>query len=64
MMNNMFRVGIEKRNFDFALLKMMGANRPFIVANILIGSLKFVAVANLVAYPLAYGALQMVTSVF
>ena len=64
MMNSMFRIGIEKRSFDFALLKMMGANRAFIVANILIGSLRFVIAANSVAYLLAYGALQMVTSVF
>lgn len=64
MMNNMFRMGVEKKNFDFALLKVMGANRAFIVANILAGSLKYVLLANLCAYPLAYIALKVVTSVF
>lgn len=64
MMNNMFRMGVERKNFDFALLKVMGADRAFIVANILAGALKYVALANLIAYPLAYGALQFVTSVF
>lgn len=64
MMNNMFRMGIERKNFDFALLKVMGANRIFIIANILTGSLKYVALANLFAYPLAYLALQIVTTVF
>ena len=42
----------------------MGANRLFIVANILTGSLKYVIGANILAYPLAYGALYMVSSVF
>jgi len=64
MMNNMFRVGIERKNFDFALLKVMGADRAFIVANILTGSLKYVLGANLIAYPLAYLGLNMVSTVF
>ena len=64
MMNNMFRMGVERKNFDFALLKVMGANRLFIVGNILAGALKYVAFANVIAYPLAYGALQIITSVF
>jgi hypothetical protein len=64
MMNNMFRVGIERKNFDFALLKVMGADRAFIVANILTGSLKYVLGANVIAYPLAYFGLQMVSTVF
>lgn len=64
MMDNMLRMGVERKNFDFALLKVMGANRVYIIVNILAGSLKYVAVANLVAYPLAYLGLQIVTSVF
>ncbi len=64
MMNNMFRMGVEKKNFDFALLKVMGAKKAFIIANILAGSLKYVLLANLCAYPLAYIALRAVTSVF
>ena len=42
----------------------MGANRAFIVANILSGSLKYVLIANILAYPLASVALRVVTSVF
>jgi ABC-type antimicrobial peptide transport system permease subunit len=64
MMNNMFRVGVERKGFDFALLKVMGADRLFIITNILAGSLKFVALANIIAYPLAYFALQYITLVF
>lgn len=64
MMNNMFRMGVERKNFDFALLKVMGADRAFVVANILAGALKYVALANLLAYPLAYAALYGVTTAF
>ena len=64
MMNNMFRVGVQRKGFDFAVLKVMGADRTFIVVNILASSLKFVAFANFLAYPLAYLALQAITSVF
>ena len=64
MMNNMFRVGVERKGFDFALLKVMGADRLFIIINILASALKYVFFANLIAYPLAYLALQGITSVF
>ena len=64
MMNNMLRVGVERKGFDFALLKVMGADRAFIVTNILASSLKFVAFSNFLAYPLAYLALQAINSVF
>ena len=64
MMNNMFIMGIQSKNFDFALLKVMGANRSFIIANILAGSLKYVAFSNLIAYPLAYLVLNIITGVF
>jgi len=64
MMNNMLRVGVERKGFDFALLKVMGADRAFIVTNILASSLKFVVFSNFLAYPLAYLALQAITSVF
>ena len=42
----------------------MGADRLFIIINILASALKYVAFANLIAYPLAYFALQGITSVF
>ena len=42
----------------------MGADRSFIIANILAGSLKYVAFSNLIAYPLAYVVLNIITCVF
>jgi hypothetical protein len=54
MMNNMLLMGVERKNFDFALLKVMGANRLFIIINLLSSSLKYVLFANFIAYPLAY----------
>ncbi len=57
MMNNMFRMGVERRNFDFALLKVMGADRLFVIVNILFSAFKYVALANIIAFPLAYIAL-------
>ena len=64
MMNNMLLMGVEKKNFDFALLKVMGADRIFIVINLLSSSLKYVLLANFIAYPLAYLVLETVTDVF
>jgi ABC-type lipoprotein release transport system permease subunit len=64
MMNNMLLMGVERKNFDFALLKVMGANRLFIVINLLSSSLKYVLFANFIAYPLAYLVLGAVTDVF
>jgi hypothetical protein len=61
MMNNMLLMGVERKNFDFALLKVMGADRLFIVINLLSSSLKYVLFANFIAYPLAYLVLQTVT---
>ena len=54
MMNNMLLMGVERKNFDFSLLKVMGANRLFIVFNLLSSSLKYVLFANFIAYPLTY----------
>ena len=64
MMHNMFLVGVERRSFDFAVLKTMGADRTFVVTNILATSIKYLAFANFLAYPFAYLALQGITSVF
>lgn len=54
MMNNTLLVGVEKKNFDFALIKVMGSNRSFIILNVLFDSLKYVIVANLFAFPASY----------
>ncbi len=64
MMNNMLLMGVERKNFDFALLKIMGANRIFIVINLLTNSMKYVVLANFIAYPLAYFALGAVSNIF
>lgn len=42
----------------------MGADKFFIVVNLLTSSLKYVLFANFIAYPLAYLVLQTVTDVF
>ena len=42
----------------------MGAERSFIVGNILAGALKYLAFSNIVAYPLALIALKLLTNVF
>lgn len=64
MMNNMLLMGVERKNFDFALMKMMGANKFFIIINLLSNSLKYVFFSNAIAYPLAYMTLEVVTDVF
>lgn len=61
MMNNMLLMGVERKNFDFALLKVMGANKLFIVVNLLTSSLKYVLLANFISYPLASLLLDTVT---
>jgi hypothetical protein len=64
MMNNMLLMGVERKHFDFALLKIMGADRKFIVINLLTSSMKYVLLANAIAYPIAYYALNGVSSIF
>ena len=64
MMNNMLNVGIERKNFDFAVLKTMGANRIFVIVNLLIDSLKYVVISNIIAFPFSYISLGLVSGVF
>lgn len=64
MMNNMLNVGIERKNFDFAVLKTMGAHRNFVIINILIDSIKYVLIANIIAYPFAYLCMAFVSNIF
>jgi hypothetical protein len=45
-------------------MKMMGANKFFIIINLLSNSLKYVFFSNAIAYPLAYLTLEIVTDVF
>lgn len=61
MMNNMLLMDVERKGFDFAVLKVMGADKTFIVVNILTDSLKFVGLANILAFPLAHIALFFMT---
>lgn len=63
-MNNMLNVGIERKAFDFALLKTMGAGRIFIVVNLFVDAMKFVVIANIIAFPCAYFGLWGVSGVF
>lgn len=64
MMNNMLLMSVERKHFDFGLLKIMGAGRVFVIANLLTGSLKYVFYGNIIAYPLAYLSLQIVSNIF
>ena len=64
MMNNMLLMGIDRKSFDFALLKTMGADRFFIVFSLLFSSMKYVLLANFFAFPFAYLALQLVSGFF
>ena len=64
MMNNMLNVGIERKGFEFALLKTMGAGRVFIILNLFIDSMKYVLVSNIIAFPFAYFALWGASGIF
>ncbi len=62
MMNNTLLMGVERRGFDFALMKTLGASVSFVAWNILADSLGLVFIANVVAYPFAYFFLGSVSS--
>ena len=64
IMNNMLLMGIDRKSFDFALLKTMGANRLFIVFSLLSSSMRYVLAANFLAFPFAYLALSGVSGLF
>lgn len=64
MMNNMMLMGTDRKSFDFALLKTMGANKFFVIFNLLFSSFKYVFVSNIVAFPFAYLTLGLISSVF
>lgn len=42
----------------------MGANRIFVIVNILIDSIKYVVIANIVAYPFAYMCMGLISQIF
>lgn len=64
MMNNMMLMGTDRKSFDFALLKTMGANRVFVVISLLLSSFKYVLISNLVAFPFASVTLGYISSLF
>lgn len=64
MMNNMLTMGVETKQFDMSLFKTIGANKVFLVIYILMDSLKYVLISNLVAFPFAYFTLGMMTDIF
>lgn len=63
-MNNMLTMGVETKQFDMALFKTMGANKLFLIIYILINSLKYVLISNLIAFPFAYFILRAMTDLF
>ena len=64
MMNNMMLMGTDRKSFDFALLKTMGANKAFVIFNLIFSSVKYVLISNLIAFPFAYLALSLVSGFF
>lgn len=64
MMNNMMLMGTDRKGFDFALLKTMGASRVFVIFNLLFSSFKYVLLSNFIAFPFAYLALNFVSRIF
>lgn len=64
MMNNMMLMGTDRKSFDFALLKTMGANRFFVVMSLLLSSFKYVLISNLIAFPFASVTLGYISSLF
>lgn len=64
MMNNMLTMGVETKQFDMALFKTMGANKLFLIIYILINSLKYVLISNVIAFPFAYFILRAMTDLF
>lgn len=64
MMNNMMLMGIERKSFDFALIKTMGANKTFVILNLLLSSIRYVTIANIIAFPFAYLTLSFISGVF
>lgn len=64
MMNNMMLMGTERKSFDFALLKTMGADKKFVVANLILASTRHVVISNVIAFPFAYFVLKLVSGMF
>ena len=64
MMYNMMMIGVESRNFDFGMLRTVGMNRRSLMLAVLVDSLKYVAVANLLGFPVSYGTLKLVSGIF
>ena len=64
MMNNMMLMGTDRKSFDFALLKTMGADKKFIVFNLLFSSFKYVFISNIIAFPFANFTLGIISGLF
>lgn len=64
MMYNMMMIGVETRNFDFGMMRTVGLTRARLVMAVLVDSLRYVMLANLVAFPCSVGTLRMVSGIF
>lgn len=64
MMNNMMLTGTDRKSFDFALLKTMGADKKFVVINLIFSSFKYVFLSNIIAFPFANLTLGFVSGLF
>jgi ABC-type antimicrobial peptide transport system permease subunit len=64
MMYNMMMIGVETRNFDFGMLRTVGMNKKSLMLTVLVDSLKYVLVANLVAFPVSFWTLKLTSGIF
>lgn len=64
MMYNMMMIGVETKNFDFGILRTVGMNRYSLVMAVLIDSVKYVVVANLLAFPASFKVLGWTSGIF
>lgn len=62
MMYNM--IGVETRNFDFGMLRAVGINKKSLMLIVLVDSLNYVVVANIVAFPVSFWTLKLTTAIF
>lgn len=64
MMYNMMMIGVETRNFDFGMLRTVGLTKQMLMVTVLFDSLKYVIVANVLAFPVSIFALRLTSGIF
>lgn len=64
MMYNMMMIGVETRNFDFGMLRTVGLKKRVLMVAVLVDSLRYVVVANLLAFPVSIMTLRVTSTIF